>query len=139
LIYYDNFDKKFTCSLNIIRNTHLEKMEASDYVSDTLVVQALNTRLKDKHITIVWGTWCGDSRLHVPRFYKVLKDAGFPEHKITLIEVNRDKKSVTAIVDHLNIERVPTFIIFEADKELGRIVEQPEETLEKDLLELLAK
>ena len=103
------------------------------------VVKTLKPLLNDKHITIVWGPWCGDSQLHVPRFYKVLKDAGFPEHKITLIEVNRDKKSVTAIVDHLNIERVPTFIIFEADKELGRIVEHPEATLEKDLLELLAK
>jgi hypothetical protein len=69
----------------------------------------------------------------------VLKDAGFPEQDITLIEVNRDKKAVAGAIDHLNIERVPTFIIFEADKELGRIVEHPEDTLEKDLLELLAK
>lgn len=114
-------------------------MEASDYVSNNEVVQALRPMLKDKHITIVWGTWCGDSRLHVPHFYKLLKDAEFPEEQITLIEVERDKKVPPGAADHLNIERVPTFIIFEADKELGRIVEQPEETLEKDLLELLAK
>ncbi|MEJ5963070.1 thioredoxin family protein [Pedobacter immunditicola] len=114
-------------------------MEASDYVSDKAVVQALSPLLKGKHITIVWATWCGDSRRHVPQFTKVLEDAGFPEQEITLIEVNRDKKAIDGTVDHLNIERVPTFIIFEADKELGRIVEHPEETLEKDLLELLAK
>lgn len=114
-------------------------MEASDYASDTAVVKALKPLLKDKHIAIVWGAWCGDSRLHVPRFYKVLKDADFREQDITLIEVNRDKKAISGTVDDLNIERVPTFIIFEAGKELGRIVEHPEETLEKDLLELLAK
>ena len=114
-------------------------MEASNYVSDNAVTKALKPLLTNIQITIVWGTWCEDSLLHVPHFYKLLKDVGYPEEEITLIEVNRDKKTVAAAIDHLNIERVPTFIIFELDKELGRIVEHPVETLEKDLLELLAK
>jgi len=114
-------------------------MEASNYVSDNAVIQALKPLLKNKQITIVWGEWCSDSLQHVPRFYKLLKDVGYPEQEITLVEVNRDKKAATVAIDHLNIERVPTFIIFEADIELGRIVEHPEETLEKDLLELLVK
>ena len=114
-------------------------MEASNYVSNETVIEALKPLLRDKQITIVWGDWCGDSLLHVPDFYKILSEAGFPEKEITLIDVDRDKKAITGSIDDLNIVSVPTFIIFDGDSELGRIVESPVETLEEDLLALLTK
>jgi thiol-disulfide isomerase/thioredoxin len=114
-------------------------MEELNDQSNHAVIQALKPLLTNKHIVIVWGTWCGDSRLHVPHFYKILEAVGFPEMEVTLIDVNQDKKPEVGSVDHLNIERVPTFIIFEADKELGRIVERPKDSLEQDLLEIVSQ
>ncbi|MET3113653.1 thiol-disulfide isomerase/thioredoxin [Pedobacter sp. CG_S7] len=100
-------------------------------------IKSLKLLILDKQITIVWGAWCSDSQLHVPHFYKVLEALAFPKNQVTLINVDRDKKSDTYNIDHLNIERVPTFIIFESGKELGRIVENPNESFEADLLHLL--
>lgn len=92
-------------------------------------------------IKIVFGSWCGDSRREVPRMMSVLKAAGFPEQNIQLLGLydsmavykqgpNREEKG-------LNIYRVPTFIVYQKDKEIGRIVEYPVESLERDLLKIL--
>jgi len=101
------------------------------------IINALKPLLLNKRITIVWGSWCSDSKLHVPHFYQVLKEIGFPRSEVSLIGVDRDKKAESGSVEHLNIEKVPTFIVFDGDMELGRIVEQPTATLEEDLLQLL--
>lgn len=39
----------------------------------------------------------------------------------------------------LNIFRVPTFIIYENNREVGRIVEYPATTMERDLLQILSR
>lgn len=101
------------------------------------IINALKPLLLNKRITIVWGSWCSDSRLHVPHFYQVLKKTGFPESEVVLLGVDRNKKAESGSVEYLDIEKVPTFIVFDGDRELGRIVEQPKATLEEDLLQLL--
>nr|WP_199077679.1 thioredoxin family protein [Pedobacter sp. ASV19] len=113
--------------------------EYSNYVLNNSLIQVLKPLLSTKTITIVLGTWCGDSRLYVPHFLKVLDAAGFKEENLRLIGVNKDKKAARGLIDHLNIDRVPTFIIFQNGKEIGRIVEQPNETFEKDILNILTK
>lgn len=85
------------------------------------------------------GSWCSDSQREVPRFYRIMDDAGITNDKIELISVNREKKVPGMDINNLRIERVPTFIIYDGIKELGRIIETPAETLEKDLLRILAK
>ncbi|PTS91815.1 thioredoxin [Pedobacter sp. HMWF019] len=113
--------------------------EYSNYVLDDSLIQALQLPLSTKTITTVLGTWCGDSKLYVPHFLKVLDAAGFKEENLRLIGVNQSKKAAQGLIDHLNIDRVPTFIIFQDGKEIGRIVEQPNETFEKDILNILTK
>ncbi|HEX2865727.1 MAG TPA: thioredoxin family protein [Ignavibacteriales bacterium] len=88
--------------------------------------------LKNFNITIVMGTWCSDSHREVPRFYKILDTLRYPENKIKLIMVDRKRKDLSGSVDTLNIKAVPTIIFFKDGVEKGRIVEAPEETLEKD-------
>eukprot|EP01133_Synstelium_polycarpum_P010020 gene10020-11694_t len=100
-------------------------LEYPNYTVNDTVIHSLKPLLSDKKITIVLGTWCGDSKLQVPHFYKVLDAAGFAEKNITLICVDGNKKAENGIIDNLNIERVPTFIVFKDGKESGRIVESP--------------
>ena len=88
-------------------------------------------------ITIVMGSWCGDSQEQVPRFLKILDILSFPDTSITLICVDRTKKSLNGETDNLKVQLVPTFIIYSDSKEIGRIVETPKETLEKDLLTII--
>ena len=84
------------------------------------------------------GTWCSDSQREVPRFFKILDQLAFNFNNITLIGVNRAKQADNTEVNELNIELVPTIIFFIDGKEIGRIIESPEENLEKDMVKILS-
>jgi thiol-disulfide isomerase/thioredoxin len=107
------------------------------YRPDTNTIADLKKVSKDYSITIVMGTWCSDSRREVPRFYKILDELNYSDDNIKLINVDRDKVGIDNGVDSLNIELVPTFIIYSEDKEIGRIIETPNESLEKDMSKIL--
>jgi hypothetical protein len=84
------------------------------------------------------GTWCSDSRHHVPRFLKVIDLARPSLQRVTLIGVDRNKKSPAGTESRYHIERVPTFIFMKNGEEIGRITESPQTTLEGDMLSILA-
>ncbi len=89
------------------------------------------------------GTWCGDSKQEIPKFYKVLDACNFPKKQLRVITVNRDhsmyKKSPNHEESGLNIHRVPTIIFYKNKLEVNRIVEHPIESFEKDMLNIATK
>ena len=110
------------------------------YKVDSTLVKDLSKLAKGKKITIVLGTWCGDSKYQVPNFLKVADALHLSDNDITFIAVDGTKKAENGLIDKLKIERVPTFIF--TDKkgtEIGRITESPKETLEKDMLKILTE
>jgi thiol-disulfide isomerase/thioredoxin len=111
--------------------------EYNMYEVDSTALKDASAKLKNDKITIVMGTWCSDSRREVPRFYKILDYLGYPSDKVKLLMVDRNKKGNGNETDGLNIERVPTIIFYKNDKELGRIVEYPEESLDKDMMKII--
>ena len=92
-------------------------------------------RLKKISVKIFLGTWCSDSRREVPRFYNVLRFLNIENFE--LIGLNRKKKSPTHLEKGMNINYVPTFIIYLDGKEINRIIETPVESLEKDLIAII--
>jgi thiol-disulfide isomerase/thioredoxin len=115
----------------------------TNYKPDSTLVVDLAKALRKKHIDIFMGTWCGDSKREVPAMLKLLNAIGFDSSNISLITVGNNaelyKKSPQGEEQGKNIVRVPTFIIYEKQKEIGRIIEYPVESLEKDLLKILRK
>ena len=112
--------------------------EYEEYTPDQTVIEKLKKHINDVlRIKIVMGSWCSDSQREVPRFFRIMDDAGIPDEKVELISVNRDKKIPGMDISALKIERVPTFIVYDGIKELGRIIETPEKKLEEDLLRIL--
>ena len=111
------------------------------YTPDAKVISKLEQPLKDYEIKIFLGTWCGDSKREVPRFYKILESLDFQNKKVETIALNHTreeyKKSPTGEEKGLNIIKVPTFIFFKNGKEVNRIVESPVESLEKDILSII--
>ena len=107
------------------------------YGPDQSVLEQLRPLLTGLEVTIVLGTWCGDSLSEVPRFLKVFDLLEIPENDITIIAVDQSKSIPEEAINQLQIDRVPTFIIYKDGVEAGRIVETPIETFEKDLLYLL--
>ncbi len=113
--------------------------EYNSYHPDATVVKAIAKKINKTTITIVFGSWCGDSRMQVGRFYKVLDDAGFDDSHVKNIAVLRSLKAGDMDISGLHIRRVPTFIISYQGKEIGRIVESPRVSLEADLASIVNK
>ncbi len=108
------------------------------YAVDSTSIVQLKKLMKDKKVKVVLGTWCGDSKLQVPHFLKITDALKVSENDVTFIAVDGAKAAEEGLLDGLNIERVPTFIITDQKgQEIGRIVETPKKTLELDLLEIL--
>lgn len=113
--------------------------EYNKYAVDSIVLDSLPKQdLKNLKVTIVMATWCGDSRREVPRFYKIIDKLGFNEQNITIININREKKVKNIDIKKFDISRIPTFIFYKDNQEIGRIIETPKQTLEKDLLRILS-
>ncbi|MFZ1291942.1 MAG: hypothetical protein WAR79_17730 [Melioribacteraceae bacterium] len=110
--------------------------EYENYEVDTNLVNQHKSEIVDKKIKIILGTWCSDSRREVPRFLKVLDFIGFLDDNLTIINVDRTKNGLSNETAELEIELVPTIIIYEESEEIGKIIETPNETLEKDLIEI---
>ncbi|MCB4806904.1 thioredoxin family protein [Tamlana sp. 62-3] len=109
----------------------------NDYIVNKDLVKQLKDSLDAYHIKVFLGTWCGDSKREVPRFYKVLERAKFPENQLQVFAVNNTEDAYKQSPNHdekgLNIHRVPTFIFYKNGKEVNRIVEFPVETFERDI------
>lgn len=89
-------------------------------------------------LIVFLGTWCGDSRREVPRFWRALDLAGpAVPFEVHYIGVDEDKKEPSAPVTNNGIQYVPTFIVRRNGQEVGRIVEDAPGGIEKDLLSLL--
>ncbi|HEV8578536.1 MAG TPA: thioredoxin family protein [Thermoanaerobaculia bacterium] len=89
-------------------------------------------------VTVFLGTWCGDSRREVPRFWKALAMAGFDvPFEVRYIGVDRGKKEPANEVAANDIRYLPTFIVRRDGREVGRIVETSPHGVEHDLLDLL--
>lgn len=95
-------------------------------------------KLADFDIKVVLGTWCHDSQVQVPRFLKIMDKTGY-EKEMSFVAVDTDKNAPGNLMDNLDIIRVPTFIFYKDSLEAGRIIESPEETLEKDIAAIINK
>jgi len=109
------------------------EIECKAYNPDKEITTKLKEALKGKDITLFMGTWCEDSQREVPRLVDILLEADF-NGKTDFYAVSRDKDTPDGYEKGKNIEYVPTIIISENGKEIGRVVESTQETLEKDLL-----
>ncbi len=109
-----------------------------DYKIDSETLEELKPLLKDVTITVFMGTWCEDSQRETPHFYKILDEVNFDESKLTLITVSEEKTTPQGFEEGKNITNVPTILFYKNEKELGRIVEYPIESLEKDMLAILS-
>ncbi|MFA7290271.1 MAG: thioredoxin family protein [Melioribacteraceae bacterium] len=86
---------------------------------------------------VVFGSWCSDSKREVPRFIKMLETLNYDISQIELYAVDRKKISPDGEIEKLNVELVPTFLVYRDEKEIGRIVESPKKSIEEDLKDII--
>ncbi len=93
------------------------------YTPNSLALEGLKKNKDSIQLLTFMGTWCDDSHYIIPKFYSLLDAAGFSPDKVTLIGVDRQKKTFSHLAEALNITNVPTIIVMKNGKEVGRVVE----------------
>jgi hypothetical protein len=105
------------------------------YVPDAALIENLKAKAPELKIDVYLGTWCSDSKNHVPVFLKILDAIDVPELKVNFYAV---EKKATAdqqyYVADMMVEKVPTFIFYVNDFEMGRIVENPKNSILQDIM-----
>jgi len=86
-------------------------------------VTSLKKHADSIQLLVFMGTWCEDSHNIIPKFYSLLETSAFSKEKVTLIGVDRAKKTLSHLTEALNITNVPTIIVMKNGKEIGRVVE----------------
>ena len=87
----------------------------------------------DIRVIVFFGTWCHDSKRELPKALKIFNDIGINDENIELIAVGFDKKEPLGRAAKLKLVYTPTLIFFRGSKEIGRIIEKPVISLEKDI------
>lgn len=100
-------------------------------------IAQLAKQLHNKDIVVVFGTWCHDSQREVPRLLNLIEKVkrNHPEANFTthFHAVAPTEQRDPAIVKQYNITFVPTIMLFEGDREMGRIIERTKQSLAVDL------
>ena len=108
----------------------------STYAPDPLVIEDLNGSIAGMRLVLVSGSWCPDCQVLVPKL-KVVLDALEPNFSFEFIEMVRGKPLKVAM--KMNIQAIPTIIVFDGAKEMGRIIERVSDSVERDLVKILGR
>ena len=95
--------------------------------------------LEDISVVIMFGTWCHDSKREVPRMLRILDSAGVGTEQLSLIGVDINKAEPKGREKLYNLRNTPTLILLKNGKEVGRIIERPNVSLEADLIGLTTR
>ena len=114
------------------------KSLAQGYTPAPGAVAALRKVTKPTSFSVVFGTWCGDSKEYVPRLLKALREAANPKLSARLVALDNQFLEPAEVIRARRIINVPTMIVERHGGELGRVTETPATaTVEEDLSAIL--
>jgi len=100
---------------------------------------AVENKIDLNNISISYfsGDWCPMCVRATPIIMKYLDFIGFESDNLINYDIKRGKREPKEIIDKYKIIFVPTLIIFNSGKEIGRITESPIKSWEEDILEII--
>tara|TARA_R110002096_G_scaffold436022_1_gene665249 strand:+ start:1514 stop:2005 length:492 start_codon:yes stop_codon:yes gene_type:complete len=107
------------------------------YQPDSTSIQYLSSVTDSISIITVMGTWCKDSRKHIPSLFKTLELANNPMLHSEYIAVDYSKKDPSNSYNTYKLKANPTILVFLNSVEIGRITEEPTQSIEKDLVKII--
>jgi hypothetical protein len=101
-------------------------------------VAALAAVSDETELTVVLGTWCGDSKSQVPRLIRALRAAANPKLRPKFVGVASGFLGPRDTLQEKRVVNVPTVIVERGGCELGRFVESPGgASVEDDIVAIL--
>lgn len=142
VVFDEKADKevmKGWCNIEGLKTTvwaEIYELKYNSYNIDYSKFSELATALINTEILIILSSWCGDSKDWVPPFYKILDQISYDKSKIKVIALDRNFDSGNLGIRPFETLKVPTFIFYIGGEEIGRIIEKPLVSLEKDILKI---
>jgi thiol-disulfide isomerase/thioredoxin len=93
------------------------------YKPNEVTTKALKAKSAELQLIVFGGTWCSDTKYILPKLFALTDAATFSQDRITLIGVDRNKKTISHLSEALGVINVPTIIVMKEGKEIGRVVE----------------
>ena len=106
---------------------------AEEYKPSAKPMSVLQKELNKYTLVVFMGTWCEDSHNLIPKLYKVLQDADYPIQQLTMYGLDREKNGRGNAHETYKALYVPTIIVLDDGKEIGRITETVRKSVEADL------
>ena len=109
----------------------------SDAELDVEAVRGLASVTPGAEVTVIFGTWCSDSRRDVPRLWRAFDAAGALPFSVKFFGLDRAKTAPGFDKSGNDLQYVPTIVVKREGREVGRIVESTREPIERELWMLL--
>jgi|GEM_PF-494179 thioredoxin reductase (NADPH) len=101
------------------------------YKPDLAMLDKIREHLPQARVVTISASWCPDCRRNVPRLARISQH--LPDWKFEIYP-----REDQARAKSLDIRAIPTFIVYQGEKEIGRIIENPTlGSLEADLWEIV--
>lgn len=106
-----------------------------DYVPSGEAIARLREKAAGLKADVYFAFWCSDSLNHVPVFLKIMDAVAAPGFNVNFYELERKADPEQKyFLEEMLVEKVPTFIFYAAGVEIGRIVENPANSILEDML-----
>jgi hypothetical protein len=109
------------------------------YEPNVTLTNELKSLAAPYRFVVFAGTWCEDTHNMLPKFYKTINMADIDLHAVEMYGVDRNKETLNLEHVFYNIKRIPTIIVMLQNREVGRIIENVNESIEADLLRIIEK
>ena len=93
------------------------------YKPNESAINALKSKATQLQLIVFGGTWCSDTKYILPKLFALTDAASFSQDRVTLIGVDKEKKTLSHLAEALGVINVPTIIVMKEGKEVGRVVE----------------
>lgn len=128
----DSAEKKYL--LGFLTKEQITKDTAFDWYAKNLKyfkpkkehIEIIKEKAYDFQILLFTGTWCHDSQQVLPKYFSLLEAAEFPDHRMVIVAVDRQKIAPGNLHRPFNVINIPTLIVLKNGVEVGRIVEYGE-------------
>ncbi len=122
---------------SIYHGMPMVKPDEENYLPDSSAMAELSGCHSPTKILVFFGSWCKDSKRELPRFFAALHRAKNAFFDVRLLGLDRSKKDSEGFTARHQITNIPTFVFLRDELEIGRIVEEPAEALEKEWVKIL--
>jgi thiol-disulfide isomerase/thioredoxin len=117
------------------RSEYREGMKA--YKPDAADLDTLKKSRKSIELEAYFATWCPHCKMYMPKFLRVLQEAGNPNIKLTLIGVPKNFTNEQGPWQGKNFQNIPAIIVHYNGRELTRLAALETSKPETDLATLL--